>query len=159
MSFYSNDVPNLIGDKVKKSLYKYTKMSNENNNLLTFLIHNKVLIFFITLIFVFLIYRYFNKKIKNNTQISEYLPPISSLPFVPKSNPNIIDNIPENTPIYIPHYNNPSLTYPDEYNETHFDQFNTNFIDDTIDLNHTNINDYQNILDYTDTNLVNSFEN
>lgn len=74
MQFYSNSKPNLVGQKIKKSVYKIMKKKSDNitisdkiSNMMSsfynnYIKENKPITFFLLFTIIFLMYRYYNKK-------------------------------------------------------------------------------------------------
>jgi|AntRauTorckE6833_2_1112554.scaffolds.fasta_scaffold55947_2 large-conductance mechanosensitive channel len=80
MEFYSKSQPNLIGPKMKKTVFKITSKENSNNTISdkvsstlysfyeNYIAENKILTIIIISIIVFLIYRYYNKGENNKKE-------------------------------------------------------------------------------------------
>lgn len=105
MEFYSNSKPNLIGSKMKKTVYKIMKKGSNNtisdkiSNIMSstytnYVKDNLLLIISIAIIIIFLTYRYYNKKNRENFDKSNEANFNNSDNF---NNPNdqhsIVDNI------------------------------------------------------------------
>lgn len=164
MNFYSNKQPNLIGPVMKSTITTIVKQPNINNTVSDkvstylaqlyqdYIIDNKITVFFILIVFICLVYRYYNKpkptKEKFDTdknllkEIQEYQTEKIRYDNPPAMNPtssiadddDIIHYPPEELPINLPS----GMTYSRDIYNT---KINPN------PLNHTNYN-HNNVYQY-----------